>query len=175
VRFGSRKQEHGIMITRQELEGSWKQVKGSLQEKWGQLTDDDLTRLKGDANQLIGFIQNRTGETRKVIEEFIAHAMHDGNSTVAQAVETAKTYATQAKQAATDYAAQAKQTATDVAGQARQMASEQYEHAAQSMQSGINEAQRMVRRSPMESIAVAFGAGMIAGVVTGLILKSSRS
>jgi ElaB/YqjD/DUF883 family membrane-anchored ribosome-binding protein len=33
----------------------------------------------------------------------------------------------------------------------------------------------MVRRSPMESVAVAFGVGIIAGVITGLVLKSSRS
>jgi len=163
------------MITRQELEGSWKQVKGQIQEKWGQLTDDDLQRMKGDANQLIGFIQNRTGESRKAVEDFLTHAMHNGNSAVQQAVETAKNYAGQAKQAASEYAGQAKQAAGDYADQAKQVASEQYDHALESLQSGVDQAQRMVRRSPMESIAVAFGAGMIAGVVTGLILKSSRS
>jgi ElaB/YqjD/DUF883 family membrane-anchored ribosome-binding protein len=34
-------------------------------------------------------------------------------------------------------------------------------------------AQERVRRNPMESVAVAFGAGLIAGVITGLVLKSS--
>jgi uncharacterized protein YjbJ (UPF0337 family) len=26
------------------VEGNWKQVKGKVKEKWGKLTDDDLTR-----------------------------------------------------------------------------------------------------------------------------------
>ncbi len=141
------------MVTRQELEGSWNSVKGQLQEKWGQLTDDDLQRAKGDANQLIGMIQQKTGETRRAVEDFLNSAMKNGSSAIQQAAETAKSYA----------------------GQARQVASERYEQAIESVNSGVEEAQRMVRRSPMESVAVAFGAGMVAGVITGLILKSSRA
>ena len=141
------------MITRQELEGSWNSVKGQLQEKWGQLTDDDLQRFKGDANQLIGIIQTKTGETRRVVEDFLNTAMKSGNSAVKQAVDSAKVYA----------------------GQAKDVASQRYEQAVEGVQYGVMEAEEIVRRSPMESVAVAFGAGMIAGVVTGLILKSSRS
>jgi uncharacterized protein YjbJ (UPF0337 family) len=141
------------MITRQELEGSWNDVKGKIQSKWGQLTDDDLSRVKGDANQLIGFLQQKTGETRRSIEEFLDKAKENGAGVVQQAMDSAREYA----------------------GQARQMASDHYDQAVEGLQTGVEEAQRMVRRNPMESIAVAFGAGMIAGVVTGLILKSSRS
>ena len=31
------------------VEGNWKQVKGKVKEKWGQLTDDDLTAINGNA------------------------------------------------------------------------------------------------------------------------------
>jgi len=141
------------MITRQELEGNWNSVKGKLQEKWGQLTDHDLMQFKGDANQLIGAIQAKTGETRRAVEEFINTAMKNSGTTVQKAVESAKEYA----------------------GQAGEMASERYQQAKDGMQAGMQEAEDMVRRSPMESVAVAFGAGLIAGVVTGLILKSSRA
>jgi len=141
------------MITRQELEGNWNSVKGKLQEKWGQLTDHDLMQFKGDANQLIGAIQAKTGETRRAVEEFIQGAMKNSGSTVQHAVDNAKEYA----------------------NQARDMAAERYQQAKDGVQAGMQEAERMVRRSPMESVAVAFGAGMIAGVITGLILKSSRA
>lgn len=30
------------------LEGKWEQVKGNVQKKWGQLTDEDLDIIKGD-------------------------------------------------------------------------------------------------------------------------------
>ncbi len=141
------------MITRQELEGSWTSVKGKLQEKWGQLTDNDLQQFKGDANQLIGAIQAKTGETRRAVEDFLQHAMKNGNSAVQQAVDNARDYAAQAKHAA----------------------QERYEQALEGVQAGVEDAQELVRRSPMESVAVAFGAGLIAGVVAGLVLKSSRA
>jgi uncharacterized protein YjbJ (UPF0337 family) len=41
--------------------GDWKQFKGSVKEQWGKLTDDDLTRVEGKRDQLVGRIQNRYG------------------------------------------------------------------------------------------------------------------
>ncbi len=38
------------------VEGNWKQVKGKVKEKWGQLTDDDLAEINGDREQLEGKI-----------------------------------------------------------------------------------------------------------------------
>jgi uncharacterized protein YjbJ (UPF0337 family) len=34
------------------VEGNWKQVKGKVKEKWGKLTDDDLTAINGRRDQL---------------------------------------------------------------------------------------------------------------------------
>ena len=38
------------------VEGNWKQTKGKIKEKWGQLTDDDLTQIDGRRDQLEGKI-----------------------------------------------------------------------------------------------------------------------
>jgi uncharacterized protein YjbJ (UPF0337 family) len=43
------------------IEGNWKQTKGKVKEKWGQLTDDDLTQVNGKREQLEGKIQERYG------------------------------------------------------------------------------------------------------------------
>jgi uncharacterized protein YjbJ (UPF0337 family) len=43
------------------VEGNWKQVKGKVKEKWGKLTDDDLTTINGRRDQLEGKIQERYG------------------------------------------------------------------------------------------------------------------
>jgi len=43
------------------VEGNWKQVKGKVKEKWGNLTDDDLTVINGRRDQLEGKIQERYG------------------------------------------------------------------------------------------------------------------
>jgi uncharacterized protein YjbJ (UPF0337 family) len=46
------------------VEGNWKQVKGKVKEKWGNLTDDDLTAINGRRDQLEGKIQERYGLPR---------------------------------------------------------------------------------------------------------------
>jgi uncharacterized protein YjbJ (UPF0337 family) len=43
------------------VEGDWKQSKGRIKEKWGNLTDDDLDRVAGRRDQLEGIIQERYG------------------------------------------------------------------------------------------------------------------
>ena len=44
------------------VQGSWKQLTGRVKEKWGKLTDDDLTAINGRRDQLEGKIQERYGE-----------------------------------------------------------------------------------------------------------------
>ena len=46
------------------IEGNWKQFKGKAKQKWGELTDDDLDKLAGKKDQLIGKIQERKGIER---------------------------------------------------------------------------------------------------------------
>jgi uncharacterized protein YjbJ (UPF0337 family) len=41
--------------------GNWKQFKGKVKEKWGDLTDDDMTVVEGKRDQLVGKIQERYG------------------------------------------------------------------------------------------------------------------
>jgi uncharacterized protein YjbJ (UPF0337 family) len=43
------------------IEGDWKQLTGKVKEKWGKLTDDDLTVINGKREQLEGKIQERYG------------------------------------------------------------------------------------------------------------------
>jgi uncharacterized protein YjbJ (UPF0337 family) len=52
---------------RQKGEGSWKQLKGRMQEAWGALTDDDVDRYEGNREQLTGYLQQKTGQTRDAI------------------------------------------------------------------------------------------------------------
>jgi len=43
------------------IEGNWKQMKGKVKEKWGNLTDDDLDKIAGRREQLEGTLQERYG------------------------------------------------------------------------------------------------------------------
>jgi uncharacterized protein YjbJ (UPF0337 family) len=56
------------------IEGNWKQIKGQVKQKWGKLTDDDLTTLTGKRDELAGKIQERYGiakdQAEKELDEF---------------------------------------------------------------------------------------------------------
>ncbi|MEM1270333.1 MAG: CsbD family protein [Bacteroidota bacterium] len=51
----------------QQAEGQWQQFSGRLQEAWGALTNSDVDRYEGQREQLIGAIQEKTGEAREAI------------------------------------------------------------------------------------------------------------
>jgi uncharacterized protein YjbJ (UPF0337 family) len=50
------------------VKGQWKQIRGKVQEKWGELTDDDLDQIEGKRDQLIGAVQKRYGVARDEAE-----------------------------------------------------------------------------------------------------------
>jgi uncharacterized protein YjbJ (UPF0337 family) len=44
-----------------QIEGKWKQLKGSAKQQWGKLTDDDLDFISGSKDKLVGRLQERYG------------------------------------------------------------------------------------------------------------------
>lgn len=59
----------------EQISGRWKQWTGKAKEKWGKLTDDDLTVIAGKRDQLAGLLQERYGYAKeqadKEIDEFV--------------------------------------------------------------------------------------------------------
>jgi len=51
------------------LEGKWKQIRGHAKVWWGKLTDDDLKKVDGNSDKLIGLLQEKYGYTRQQAEE----------------------------------------------------------------------------------------------------------
>ena len=47
------------------LQGKWKQLRGQIQQTWGDLTDDDLDRIKGTQTEFEGLLQERYGYTKE--------------------------------------------------------------------------------------------------------------
>lgn len=50
------------------FEGKWKQLKGRIQEKWGELTDDEIDQIEGKQDVLVGKLQEKYGYTRQEAE-----------------------------------------------------------------------------------------------------------
>jgi uncharacterized protein YjbJ (UPF0337 family) len=58
------------------LEGKWKQLRGYLRERWGELTDDELDQIAGKRDRLAGLLQERYGYTQmeadQQIDDFVS-------------------------------------------------------------------------------------------------------
>ncbi|MCH8569190.1 MAG: CsbD family protein [Balneolales bacterium] len=54
-------------MNKQELKGNWNVLKGKLKKKYGDLTDDDLTYVEGQEDELYGKLQKKMGKTREEV------------------------------------------------------------------------------------------------------------
>jgi len=139
-----------MTINAQALQGQWNKLRGQVKEHWGQLTDDDLHIQGGNIDQLVGRIQQKTGESRDAIEKFLTDLTSRGSSAVAQTAEAVSNFAQQAGERLRDRYG-------DIADEARDR---------------LDMAQDVVRQNPSQSVAAAFGVGLVAGLIVGLALRS---
>ncbi|PKO15078.1 MAG: CsbD family protein [Chloroflexi bacterium HGW-Chloroflexi-10] len=63
--------------TKDILLGKWHELKGQVRHKWGKLTDDDLTRLSGKTEELVGILQQRYGYGKAQAENEINNWLED--------------------------------------------------------------------------------------------------
>jgi uncharacterized protein YjbJ (UPF0337 family) len=138
------------MVNQQTLQGNWNEIKGKLRSKWGQLTNDDVQAFDGNVERLVGLIQRKTGEARGSVEKYLDELTSNGASGLSQAAETAREYASQAAESL----------------------QEGSKYAADQMRHGYEEAERMVKERPAESLAVCFGAGVVIGLLLGVTMRS---
>jgi len=57
------------LMNKDVIQGKWREMKGKVKEQWGKLTDDDLDKIEGKAEQLLGLLQQRYGYARDKAEE----------------------------------------------------------------------------------------------------------
>jgi uncharacterized protein YjbJ (UPF0337 family) len=134
----------------QRLFGHWDSLKGKIKEHWGQITDDELAEVEGQYDQLVGLIQQKTGEARQQIKRAIDEIAEEYGGAFEEAKEVAREYAQHANEAMHEGA----------------------EHLRRRAREGYEQAHEVVRRRPAESVAVAFGTGLLVGVIVGLIARS---
>jgi uncharacterized protein YjbJ (UPF0337 family) len=63
----------------ERVSGNWKMFKGKLREKWGEITDDELDRVQGRREQLVGYIQQKSGRERAEVEREIDNLSRETN------------------------------------------------------------------------------------------------
>ena len=53
-----------------ELEGKWNQVKGKFKQKYGEVSDDDVTFSEGKFDEMLGRLQEKTGKSNSFLNVF---------------------------------------------------------------------------------------------------------
>lgn len=140
------------MISKERLKGNWNSIAGTIKEKFGQITDDELQRAEGNLDQLVGLLQRKAGMTREQASEFVSDCSSSMHETVNRLTEQAGEYAEAASEAVR----------------------ENYDRVAEAAQAGYQQTARAVSKRPVESLALAVGVGVLAGLAFGLSLTSRR-
>jgi uncharacterized protein YjbJ (UPF0337 family) len=51
-----------------QIEGNWRKMKGKVKERWGDFTDDEIDRMQGKKENLVGELMARYGMSREEAE-----------------------------------------------------------------------------------------------------------
>ena len=62
-------------MNREIFEGQWKQVRGEMRKWWGKLTDNDVDKIAGSFDKLLGILQERYGYDKQKAEEEISRRL----------------------------------------------------------------------------------------------------
>ncbi|NLY00575.1 MAG: CsbD family protein [Rhodopirellula sp.] len=138
------------MVNEQQLQGNWNEIRGNIRSRWGQISDDELTTFNGNVEELVGTIQRKTGESQEAIRNYLDEISQKAARTASRLTEQAGQYASQAAASMHDAS----------------------RHLADTVAAGYSDAERLVQTRPAESLAVAFGLGLITGVVIGMLASS---
>ncbi|MGD9724478.1 MAG: CsbD family protein [Pirellulales bacterium] len=133
------------MVNQQVLTGNWNVIKGKLKEKWAKLADDDLQGFQGNVDQLVGHIQRKTGESRAAIESFVEEVAEQSSGATAHLRDMVQ----------------------EGASSAAESARQGYE----ALRQRVGDAEKTIQERPGQSMAVAFGLGIAAGLGLALLFR----
>jgi len=69
-------------VNKDIYEGKWKEMHGQIKEWWGKLTDDDLEQAGGNAEQIVGLLQQKYGYTRERAEDEFNSRLNEAKEAV---------------------------------------------------------------------------------------------
>ena len=130
------------------LEGNWKQTKGRVKERWGKLTDDDLTAIAGRRDQLEGMIQERYGYAKERARKEIDDWYRSMESNLVEQIESLRS------------------GIQDLSSTVERIAKEQMPRARSKATEALSDAEEAVQRNPLAVVVIALGLGFLIGVFT---------
>ena len=137
-----------VRIDWDRLEGDWKQLKGRAKERWGKLTDDDLTAISGRRTQLEGKIQERYGYAKSQARKEIEDWYRSTEPYLADEIDDIRT------------------EIQSLASSVGRLANKQIDRAQVRATEAARDVEAANTRNPLTAIAIAVGLGFLFGVFT---------
>ncbi len=72
------------------VQGKWKEIKGDLHKTWGNITDDEWEKTKGDATAIAGVLQQKLGYAKDEASKKVAGIMNKYTSETRKAIDDEK-------------------------------------------------------------------------------------
>jgi uncharacterized protein YjbJ (UPF0337 family) len=76
-----------------DLQAKWNRLKGEIRSQWGKLTDDDIERIAGNKDRLIGMVQERYGYVWDEARQMVDRYLDDYNGLRSQAADALRSVA----------------------------------------------------------------------------------
>ena len=130
------------------VEGNWKQMRGRAKERWGKLTDDDLTAIAGRRDQLEGLIQERYGYAREKARREIEDWYRSMESNLSEQIESLRA------------------GIQNLSSTVERIAKEQIPRVRSRATKALNDAEEAVKRNPLAVVAIALSLGLLISVLT---------
>lgn len=90
-------------MNKTEMKGQWKQFRGEIKREWAKLTDNDLLRMEGELDKMVGLFQKRYGTTREhaleTLTNYVEGYRQRAKELVADGLEYVRPHASEEAQA----------------------------------------------------------------------------
>jgi len=139
-----------------QVEGRWNETKGKVKERWGKLTDDDLARVDGKRDRLVGLLQQNYGMAKEKAEHELGEWLDKSDDLIAKAKERAREGIERAKEHVSDAVER----------------SRQYIHEHGNVGDMAKDLRDVIGKHPLPSVLIGLGIGYLIGRMTS---HSSRS
>jgi uncharacterized protein YjbJ (UPF0337 family) len=151
-------------MTTSRLQSDWNSLKGKLKQRYGQLTDDDLTFADGKVDELLGRLQEKLGVSRDDLDATLDELAAQGESAFAHAKAKAVEVSETARAKVGAVADDLKHRAAEFGEEIRNQGGAAYDEARQRARGVWEDGEEYVRAHPRESVLVAVAAGFVAGM-----------
>jgi uncharacterized protein YjbJ (UPF0337 family)/ElaB/YqjD/DUF883 family membrane-anchored ribosome-binding protein len=135
------------------FDNRWDEIKGKLKQRYGQLTDDDLTFAEGKGDELLARLREKLGVSSDDLDGILDEFYGAGDRTAA------------VREKASEIAGEVRAKATAAAHEVKAQAGVAYDQARQQATSVWHDGEEYIRQNPRESLITALFAGFVAGLL----------